>query len=151
MILLTATTFFSTETPRTKFQWAEKYSHLFIFAIALLLPGLSSTITSDIVVGTISPEYSKSTHDIKDNNTCPGITLSLIPALTIIPSTSNLLKGLNNKTLLSLQLPVTTIFTQIYSTSSKTVREESKKPPLFYLVTSPITTLLNIPLMVSST
>jgi manganese transport protein len=128
MILLAAATFFKTSTPVTELQQA---NHLLkpllgsnaavVFAVALLLAGIASTITSGIAAGSIFAGMFKEPYDIKDNHSRLGVAISLVVALALIFFISNPFQGLIiSQMILSIQLPFT-IFLQVYLTSSPKV------------------------------
>jgi manganese transport protein len=159
MIILAAATFFKTKTPVNELEQAKSLldpllgSHAaFVFAIALLFAGISSTITSGMAAGTIFAGMFKEPYDIKDNHSRLGITISLVLALVIIFLISNPFNGLIiSQMCLSIQLPFT-IFLQVYLTSSEKVMGKYKNSTflkvLLYAIGG-IVTLLNIALFVS--
>jgi manganese transport protein len=128
MIILAATTFFRNGLKVDELQQAESLlkpllgnNATVIFAFALLLAGVASTITSGMAGGSIVSGMYKEPYDVKDNHSKAGILLSLIGALVIIFFTKNPFKGLiYSQVFLSIQLPFT-IAIQIYLTSSKKV------------------------------
>jgi manganese transport protein len=159
IILLAASTFFSTHTSVGELQEAQ---HLLepllgsnaavVFAIALLFSGISSSITSGMAAGSIFAGFFNEPLDIKDNHSRLGVLISLVCALIIIFLISDPFKGLIlSQMLLSMQLPVT-IYTQIYLTSSGKVMGEYKNTLsmkiLLHLIAA-IVTGLNIMLLVS--
>jgi len=159
MILLAAATFFETKTPVTELEQA---NHLLapllgknasvVFAVALLLSGISSSITSGMAGGTIFAGMYKEPYDIKDNHSRLGVLLSLLLAAGIIFLISNPFQGLIvSQMLLSIQLPFT-IFTQVYLTSSEKVMGKYKNTTfskiLLYLL-GVIVSVLNIFLFIS--
>ncbi|WAM34634.1 Nramp family divalent metal transporter [Caldicellulosiruptor morganii] len=92
-----------------------------VFAFALLLSGISSSITAAFTGGTILAGLYKKPYNIEDKHTRLGILIPLVFAVVIILFVSDPFKGLIiSQMLLSLQLPVTIIL-QIYLTSSKKV------------------------------
>ncbi len=159
MIILAAATFFKTRTPVTELEQAESLlapllgSHAaFVFAVALLFSGISSTITSGMAAGTIFAGMFKEPYDIKDNHSRVGVSISLIIALIIIFLISNPFNGLIiSQMCLSIQLPFT-IFLQVYLTSSQKVMGEYKNSNfskiLLYLLGG-IVAVLNIALFIS--
>ncbi len=159
MILLAAATFFTTHTHVTELQQA---NHLLspllgnnaavVFAIALLLAGIASTITSGMAAGSIFAGMFKEPYDIKDNHSRLGVAISLLIGLVIIFFISNPFYGLIiSQMFLSVQLPFT-IFSQVYLTSSSKVMGKYKNSPpskiILYAI-GMIVTLLNIALLVS--
>jgi manganese transport protein len=159
MIILAAATFFKTKTPVTELEQAQSLlspllgnNAAFVFAIALLFSGISSTITSGMAAGTIFAGMYKEPYDIKDNHSRLGVTISLVVALLIIFLISNPFNGLIiSQMFLSIQLPIT-IFLQVYLTSSEKVMGKYKNSTysriLLYSIGG-IVTILNIALFVS--
>ncbi|BCS80821.1 Nramp family divalent metal transporter [Anaerocellum diazotrophicum] len=92
-----------------------------IFAFALLLSGISSSITAAYTGGTIMAGFYRRPYNIEELPTKIGITIPLVLASIIILFISNPFKALIiSQMLLSVQLPIT-ILLQIYLTSSKKV------------------------------
>jgi manganese transport protein len=92
-----------------------------IFAVALLMAGIASTVTSGMAGGSIYAGFFSEPYDIKDSHSRWGVLISLIGALIVIFFISNPFQGLLiSQMLLSLQLPFT-ILAQVYLTSSKKV------------------------------
>jgi len=159
MIILAAATFFKTRIPVTELEQAKSLlapllgSHAaFVFAVALLFSGISSTITSGMAAGSIFAGMFKEPYDIKDNHSRLGVTISLVIALGIIFLISNPFNGLIiSQMCLSIQLPFT-IFLQVYLTSSHRVMGKYKNSNfskiLLYTIGG-IVTLLNIALFIS--
>lgn len=159
MIILAAATFFKTKTPVTELQQAESLlapllgSHAaFVFAIALLFAGISSTITSGMAAGTIFAGMFKEPYDIKDNHSKLGVAISLVIALIIIFLISNPFNGLIiSQMCLSIQLPFT-IFLQVYLTSSEKVMgkyKNSTSSKVILYTLGGIVAILNIALFIS--
>jgi manganese transport protein len=125
MIILAAATFFNNNQVVDELQQAERLLRpllgsgaTVVFAIALLLSGVASTITSAIAGGSIVAGMYKEPYDIKDSHTRVGVLVSLIVALIIILFISNPFKGLIlSQVFLSIQLPFT-VCIQVYLTSS---------------------------------
>ena len=109
-----------------------------VFALALLLAGISSSITAGMAGGT------------KTKETKAGILLTMILAAVVILFISQPFKGLiYSQMLLAIQLPIT-IFTQIYLTSSEKVMGKyvnSRRLNFLLLVIAVIVTGLNIALL----
>jgi len=128
MIIMAAATFFQQKVPVTELgQAQEMLSPILgpaagiIFAIALLMSGIASTITSGMAGGSIFAGFFGEPLDIKDNHSRLGVYISLFAALALIFFISDPFKGLiYSQMILSIQLPFT-IFLQIYLTSSKKV------------------------------
>jgi len=92
-----------------------------IFAVALLMAGIASSVTSGMAGGSIFAGIFSEPYDIKDSHSRWGVLLSIIGALIVILFISNPFQGLIiSQMLLSLQLPVT-VWGQVYLTSSKQV------------------------------
>jgi manganese transport protein len=128
MILLAAATFFTVGTKVDELEQANKLlepllgsSASVVFAIALLLAGIASTITSGMAGGSIVSGMVKEPYNIKDNHSRMGVLISLVIALVVIFFISNPFKGLIlSQVFLSIQLPFT-VAIQVYLTSSKKV------------------------------
>ena len=128
MILLAATTFFQTSTPVEELGQAKSMlepllgpNAATVFAIALLMAGLSSTVTSGMAAGSIFAGIFGESYNIKDSHSILGVVLSLGLALGIIFLIDNPFNGLIiSQMVLSIQLPFT-VFLQVYLTSSKKV------------------------------
>ena len=128
MILLAAATFFKTNTQVEELQQAKSLldpllgnNAGFIFALALLMAGISSTITSGMAAGSIFAGIFGESYHIKDIHSRIGVLLSLGVALVIIFFIDNPFYGLIiSQMILSIQLPFT-VFLQVGLTSSKKV------------------------------
>lgn len=125
MILLAASTFFAKGIQVSEMDQAQQLltpllgnSAGTIFAIALLMAGLSSTITSGMAGGSIFSGIFGESYNIKDIHSKVGVLLSLVGAFIIILFISTPFQGLLwSQMLLSVQLPFT-VFAQVYLTSS---------------------------------
>lgn len=92
-----------------------------VFAIALLLAGVSSTVTSGMAAGSIFAGFFGEAYNIKDTHSRLGVLLSLGVALLIIFFIEDPFYGLIiSQMILSVQLPIT-VFLQVGLTSSKRV------------------------------
>ncbi|MGB9858284.1 MAG: Nramp family divalent metal transporter [Dictyoglomaceae bacterium] len=124
----------------------------YIFAIALLFSGFSSSITAGMAGGSIWAGISNEPFDLKDNHTRVGISITLIGALIIIFFISDPFQGLIwSQIMLSIQLPFT-IFSLIKLTSSPKVMGRfvnSKVDNVILILIGIIVTLLNIILLLS--
>ena len=128
MILLAAATFFVNKTPVEELQQAKSLldpllgSHAgIVFALALLMAGISSTVTSGMAAGSIFAGMFGESYHIKDIHSKVGVLLSLGIALLIIFFIDNPFQGLIvSQMMLSVQLPFT-VFLQVGLTSSKRV------------------------------
>ena len=157
MIIMAAATFYKHQVQVGELQQAKdmlipllgKASSL-IFAFALLLSGISSTITSGMAGGSIFAGFFGEPLDFKDNHSRLGMYISLISATIIIFFISDPFKGLIiSQMILSMQLPFT-IFLQLYLTSSKKVmgKYANTKWTFFLLVIiGLVVTYLNIRLL----
>ncbi len=128
MIIMAAAVFFKHQIPVTELQQAGSTLEpllgkgaAIVFAIALLLAGISSTITSGMAGGSIFAGLFGEPIDMRDNHSRLGVYISLFVALLIIFFIGDPFKGLiYSQMVLSMQLPFT-IFMQVYLTSSKKV------------------------------
>ena len=123
-----------------------------IFALALLLAGISSTITSGMAAGSIFSGLFSESYNAKDPHSIVGVVLSLGLAMLIIFFIGNPFKGLIiSQMVLSIQLPFT-VFLQVSLTSSKRVMGKYANKPwntVFLYSLAGLVTALNIWLFVS--
>jgi manganese transport protein len=92
-----------------------------VFAVALLLAGVASSITAGMAGGSIFAGIFGEPFNSSDLHTRRGIILTLVVGAAAIFLIEDTFKGLiYSQVLLSIQLPWT-IFLQIYLTSSKKV------------------------------
>ena len=123
-----------------------------VFALALLMAGISSTVTSGMAAGSIFAGIFGESYHIKDIHSKVGVILSLGIALLIIFFIDNPFYGLIiSQMILSMQLPFT-VFLQVSLTSSKRVmgkyaNSTSTKWLLYGIAT--IVSILNIMLLFS--
>ena len=124
-----------------------------IFAIALLLAGLSSSITAGMAGGTIYSGIFNKPYDIQSRETRIGVLVTMVPAALIVLLITSPFKGLvYSQMLLAVQLPIT-IFTQIYLTSSKKVMGKyanSLPLKIALWIIAILVTLLNVGLLISA-
>ena len=124
-----------------------------IFAAALLLAGVSSTITSGIAGASIFAGIFGEAYHHKDIHSKIGVLCSFIPALLLIFLVGDTFRGLIiSQMVLSVQLPIT-IFTQVYLTSNRQVMGKFVNSRLtngVLLLLGVIVTALNVGLLVSS-
>ncbi len=124
-----------------------------IFAMALLLAGLSSTITSGMAAGSIFSGLYHESYNVKDTHSVVGILMSLCVALLLIFVIGNPFKGLlYSQMFLSIQLPLT-VFLQVSLTSSKRVMGKYANKPLtsaFLYALATLVTILNIWLLIEA-
>lgn len=159
MIMMAAAVFFKNHVQVTELQQARDTlvpllgsASALVFAIALLLAGISSTITSAMAGSSIFAGFFGEPMDLKDNHSRLGVYITLGVALLLIFFISNPFEGLvYSQMVLSMQLPFT-IFLQIYLTSSKKVM--GKYVNGYYLKTiltiiGVVVTYLNIRLLMS--
>ncbi len=159
MILLAASTFFNHGVQVEELQQAKSLlepllggSASVIFALALLMAGISSTITSGMAAGSIFAGIFGESYYIKDSHSQVGVVLSLGIALLLIFFIGNPFKGLLlSQMVLSMQLPFT-VFLQVTLTSSRKVmgKYANSKWNAFVLYSiAVVVTLLNVWLLVS--
>jgi len=159
MIILAVTTFFKNGILVDHLEQANALlrpllgnNAAFIFAVALLMAGLSSSITSGIAAGTIFSGIFGESYNMKDIHSQAGVGLSLIIALIVIFFISDPFKGLVvSQMILSIQLPFT-VFMQVSMTSSKRVMGQyvnSKFLSVLLYAIAIFVTVLNIMLLFS--
>ncbi len=123
-----------------------------IFAIALLLAGISSTITSGMAAGSIFSGLFGESYNAHDTHSIVGIVISLGIALLMIFFIGNPFQGLiYSQMVLSIQLPFT-VFLQVRLTSSKKVMGKYANRlwnTIFLYSLAVIVTALNIWLLVN--
>ena len=128
MILLAASTFYQQGVQVDELQQAQSLlqpllgnSAAVVFALALLMAGVSSTITSGMAAGSIFAGIFGESYHIKDSHSQLGVILSLGLALLVIFFIGDPFKGLLvSQMVLSIQLPFT-VFLQVSLTSSRRV------------------------------
>ena len=159
MILLAAATFFANHIGVEELQQAKSLLEPLlgnqaatIFALALLMAGISSTVTSGMAAGSIFAGMFGESYHVKDVHSRVGILLSLGIALVVILFIENPFQGLIiSQMILSIQLPFT-IFLQVGSTSSKRVMGQyaNSRWSSFVLYTmAVIVSVLNLALLFS--
>jgi hypothetical protein len=123
-----------------------------IFALALLMAGISSTVTSGMAAGSIFAGIFGESYHIRDIHSRIGVLLSLGLALVIILFIDNPFQGLIiSQMVLSIQLPFT-VFLQLSLTSSRRVMGQyaNSRWSTFVLYTIAIVvSVLNIMLLFS--
>jgi manganese transport protein len=160
MILLAAATFFQQGVQVEELQQANRLlepllgnSAAVIFALALLMAGVSSTITSGMAAGSIFAGFFGEAYHIKDSHSQVGVALSLVVALLLIFFIGDPFKGLIvSQMVLSIQLPFT-VFLQVGLTSSTKVmgKYANSRWNSFVLYTiAVVVTVLNILLLISA-
>ena len=159
MILLAAATFFANHIGVEELQQAKSLlvpllgnQAATIFALALLMAGISSTVTSGMAAGSIFAGMFGESYHVKDVHSRVGILLSLGIALVVILFIENPFQGLIiSQMILSIQLPFT-IFLQVGLTSSKRVMGQyaNSRWSSFVLYTmAVIVSVLNLALLFS--
>lgn len=131
MIVVAAATFFAQGTPVDQLEQAQAMlrpilgdSAAVVFALALLMAGLSSSVTAAMAGGSIFAGIFSEPFDIKDAHSRLGVALTLVPAALCILFITNPFDGLVvSQILLSVQLPFT-IYLQFRLTSSRKVMGE---------------------------
>lgn len=159
MILLAAATFFVHHTPVEELQQAKSLLDPLlgsqagvIFALALLMAGISSTVTSGMAAGSIFAGMFSESYHIKDIHSRVGVLLSLGVALVLILFIENPFQGLIiSQMMLSIQLPFT-VFLQVGLTSSRRVMGQyanSRWSSFVLYAIATIVSVLNIMLLFS--
>lgn len=159
MILLAATTFYKNNIQVEELQQAQSLlepllgsNAVTVFALALLMAGISSTVTSGMAAGSIFAGIFGESYHIRDIHSQVGVVLSLGIALLLIMFIGDPFKGLLiSQMVLSIQLPFT-VFLQVGLTSSTKVmgKYANSRWSSFVLYTIATTvTILNIMLLVS--
>jgi manganese transport protein len=123
-----------------------------VFAVALLLSGLSSSVTAGMAGGSIFVGLYGEPYDINDRHTRLGVGITLLLAIVIIFFVRDPFQGLIlSQIFLSIQLPIT-VFLQIYLTSSKKVMGKyanTTKEKILLWIIALIVSYLNIMLLVT--
>lgn len=160
MILLAATTFFKSGIKVTELQQAKSLlepllgsNAAIIFALALLMAGVSSTITSGMAAGSIFAGIFGEPYHIKDSHSRLGVIISLGVAFLLICFIGDPFKGLLvSQMVLSIQLPFT-VFLQVSLTSSRrvmgTYANSNWNTFVLYSIAA-IVSILNIMLLISA-
>lgn len=159
MILLAASAFFQSGVQVESLQQAQSLlepllgnNAAIIFALALLLAGISSSITSGMAAGSIFAGLFGESYNIKDSHSIMGVVLSLGLALLMICFIDDPFRGLLiSQMILSLQLPFT-VFLQVSLTSSRRVMgsyANSYWSSIVLYAIAGLVTILNIVLLVS--
>lgn len=159
MIILAASTFFVTDTPVEELQQAKSLLDPLlgnqagiVFALALLMAGISSTVTSGMAAGSIFAGIFGESYHIKDVHSRVGVLLSLGIALLIIFFIGDPFQGLiYSQMVLSFQLSFT-VFLQVGLTSSRRVmgpyaNSRWSSFVLYFIAT--VVSLLNIMLLLN--
>lgn len=160
MILLAATTFYSSGTVVDDLSQAQSLltpllgnNAANVFAVALLLAGISSTITSGMAAGCIFSGMFGEQYYAHDAHSIVGTCLSLGLAMVVIIFVGDPFRGLlYSQMVLSIQLPFT-MFLQVGLTSSKKVMGQyvnHRATSVFLYLLAGIVTVLNVWLLVES-
>jgi len=161
MILVAAATFHAAVPPVSVSDLAEAKKTLepllssaaaTVFALALLLAGISSSVTAGMAGGSIFAGIFGEPYDIKDSHTRWGAAITLGGAALIIFFIRDAFKGLLiSQMVLSIQLPWT-ILSQIALTSSKNVMGQhanSRLTRMALWLVALVVSALNVMLLVS--
>ena len=124
-----------------------------IFAVALLLAGVASSVTSGMAGGIMSSGMAGEPYNIRDKHSLAGVAGSLLLGLAIIWFVSDPFQGLLlSQMALSVQLPIT-MAAQVWLTSSPAVMGKYANGPwtkALLLILTAIVTALNIALFISA-
>ena len=122
-----------------------------VFALALLLAGISSTVTSGMAAGSIFAGMYDEPYEVEDVHSRAGILISYVGAFLLLLFVGDSFKALIvSQAVLSLQLPFT-VFTQVRLTSSRRVMGEfvnSRFTTALLYFLALLVTLLNVWLLV---
>jgi manganese transport protein len=157
MIIMAAATFFSKGTEVSELSQAKGLlepllgnNAAVVFAVALLLSGIASSITSAMAGGSIVSGMFSEPYDIKDSHSRIGVLVSILGGLVAIFFIGDPFKGLIlSQVFLSIQLPFTVVI-QIWLTSSKKVmgKYANSRFLIFLLSTiAAVVTFLNLKLL----
>lgn len=141
MILVAAATFFAQGVAVDQIEQAQTMLRpilgdgaALVFALALLMAGLSSSVTAAMAGGSIFAGLFSEPFDVKDAHSRLGVALTLVPAALGILLIATPFQGLVvSQILLSVQLPFT-IFLQFRLTASRKVMGEFANTPWHNLV-----------------
>jgi manganese transport protein len=158
MILVAASVFFSngltvTELPQAQAILRPLLGNVAatVFALALILSGLSSSITVAVAGGSIYAGIFMEPYDPADSHSRSGIFITMIGALIAVFFISDPFKGIIwSQVILSIQLPFT-IFSLLFLTSSQKVMAKfanSARDNVLLWCTALIVVILNIMLLV---
>ena len=157
MIILAAAAFWYTGTVVTELEQARELLRPLlgvhaadVFAVALLLAGAASSVTSGMAGGIISAGIVGKPYDIHERCSQIGVIASLLLGLAIIWTISDPFKGLLvSQAALSVQLPITMI-AQIWLTSSRRIMGKHANSPFLrgtLIVLTIVVAVLNILLL----
>ena len=159
MLIVAASTFFQAGEQVSELEQAAKMltpligpSASVILAVALLMAGISSSVTAGMAGGSITAGIFEEPYDIRDRHSRLGIIVLFLLSLAIIFFIKDPFTGLvYSQMFLSMQLPITIILL-VYLTSSKKVMGKfaNSRLDLFLLVLIGVTVIgLNICLLVT--
>ncbi|MDR0287945.1 MAG: Nramp family divalent metal transporter [Clostridiales bacterium] len=159
IVIIAAALFFSKGTVVTEIDQAQNMlkpllgnAAAVLFALALLLAGIASSLTAGMAGGSIFAGIFNEPYDIRDSHSKIGVLATMgIGVIAIFLISSPFKALIYSQTLLSVQLPIT-IFFQIYLTSSKKVMGKHKNTKLTNIILVLIgifVTALNIVLLFS--
>ncbi len=145
MVLLAASTFWVVGTPVTDLMGAAQtlepllgQGATVVFACALLLAGISSSVTAGMAAGTISAGLAGEPYDIRDRHSSLGVVITFALAFVVILFVHDTFESLVwSQVALSLQLPVTVV-AQIWLTSSPAVMGEHVNGPILKVLLAAI-------------
>ncbi len=160
MIILAAATFWVAGTAVTELEQAQELlrplvggNAATIFAVALLMAGIASSVTSGMAGGIITAGMANEPYNIRDKHSLAGVALTLIAGLAIIWCVTDTFQALLiSQMVLSIQLPVTMI-AQLYLTSSPRVMGKYANgfwTKVLLVTLTSIVTILNIMLFISA-
>lgn len=160
MILLAASAFFSQGVQVEELQQAQALLRPLlggnagvVFALALLMAGVSSTITSGMAAGSIFAGIFGESYHIRDSHSQVGVLLSLGVALVLICFIADPFQGLLvSQMVLSIQLPFT-VFLQVSLTSSRRVMGKyanSRLSACILYIIAGVVTVLNLLLLIEA-
>jgi manganese transport protein len=136
MIIMAAATFFASRIPVDRLEQARDTlvpllgsASSLVFAFALLLSGIASTVTSGMAGGSIFAGFFGEPLDFKDSHSRTGMLLSFAAALAVFLFMGDPFRGLVlSQMVLSMQLPFT-VFLLVSLTSSKKVMGQYANTP----------------------
>ncbi len=160
MLLVAAAVFYSNHTAVTELSQAQATlkpllgnAAAVVFAVALLLAGLSSSITAAVAGGSIFAGFFSEPYDPADFHSRVGIAITLLGALCAILFIADAFAGIIwSQIVLSIQLPFT-IFSLLYLTSSPAVMGKfvnSLVDKILLWCTALIVAFLNVLLLVQA-
>lgn len=160
MIIVAAAAFFTNSIQVTELEQATSTlepmlgpASATVFAIALLLAGVASSITAGIAGASVFAGMIGEPYDISDRHSRIGAGITLFGGTAAIFFITDPFKGLIiSQMLLSIQLPIT-VFALIYLTSSKRVMGKFKNDKLGMIILftiAAILTALNIKLLIDA-